>query len=178
MRRPLQLHPDSVDIAVTAVTVDVTHPQPGGLAFAYSVTGTIRDLRIPARHAPVRTDELWKHTCFEAFIGASSGAGYYEFNFSPSTQWAAYEFAGYRNGMRVATAIPAPPITVDSEAGRFTLLTSLELDRIELPRRGKWRLGLSAVIEDRNGQKSYWALAHPPGKPDFHRADCFLHEFS
>ena len=39
-----------------------------------------------------------------------------------------------------------------------------------------WRLGLSAVIEDTSGGKSYWALAHPPGKPDFHHADCFALE--
>jgi hypothetical protein len=29
------------------------------------------------------------------------------------------------------------------------------------------------VIEETNGRKSYWALAHPPGKPDFHHSDCF-----
>ncbi len=34
-------------------------------------------------------------------------------------------------------------------------------------------LGLSAVIEDRSGALSYWALKHPPGKPDFHHADSF-----
>jgi hypothetical protein len=34
-------------------------------------------------------------------------------------------------------------------------------------------LGLSAVIEEKDGTKSYWALAHPPGKPDFHHKDCF-----
>jgi hypothetical protein len=32
---------------------------------------------------------------------------------------------------------------------------------------------LSAVIEAKDGSKSYWALAHPPSKPDFHNADCF-----
>jgi len=39
-----------------------------------------------------------------------------------------------------------------------------------------WRLSLSAVIEQADGRLSYWALAHPPGKPDFHRADCFTCE--
>jgi len=38
--------------------------------------------------------------------------------------------------------------------------------------------GLSAVIEDISGGTSYWALAHPPGKPDFHHADGFALEFS
>ena len=43
---------------------------------------------------------------------------------------------------------------------------------------GTRRIGLSAVIEEANGRISYWALAHPPGKPDFHHADCFALEFS
>src|SRR3546814_3736372 len=33
------------------------------------------------------------------------------------------------------------------------------------------KLALSAVIEELDGTKSYWALAHPPGKPDFHHPD-------
>jgi hypothetical protein len=35
------------------------------------------------------------------------------------------------------------------------------------------RLGLTAVIEQANLAKSYWALAHPPGEPDFHHRDGF-----
>ena len=41
-----------------------------------------------------------------------------------------------------------------------------------------WRAGVSAVIEETDGTKSYWALAHPPGPPDFHHPDCFLLELS
>jgi len=47
-----------------------------------------------------------------------------------------------------------------------------------LPRDVIWQLGLSAVIEEKSGRKSYWALAHPPGEADFHHSDCFAHEFS
>ncbi len=36
-----------------------------------------------------------------------------------------------------------------------------------------WKLALSAVIEETDGTKSYWALRHPPGAPDFHHPDCF-----
>jgi hypothetical protein len=35
------------------------------------------------------------------------------------------------------------------------------------------RLGLSAVVEATDGGLSYWALRHPPGKPDFHHIDAF-----
>ena len=41
---------------------------------------------------------------------------------------------------------------------------------LDLPDDGPWRLGLSAVIEETAGRKSYWALAHPGGRPDFHHA--------
>jgi hypothetical protein len=45
---------------------------------------------------------------------------------------------------------------------------------VAVPADKTWQLGLSAVLEEADGTKSYWALAHPPGdKPDFHHADCF-----
>jgi hypothetical protein len=43
---------------------------------------------------------------------------------------------------------------------------------------GSWRIGLAAVIEETSGHKSYWALAHPPGRADFHHSDSFVLEFS
>ena len=178
MRLPLQLHPDSIGTAVTAVAVDVTHPQPGQVLLAYSVSAAVRDLRIPPRVEAGRAAELWLHTCFEAFIRSPTDAGYYEFNFSPSTQWAAYEFAGYRSGMQIATGIQTLPIAVGFQPSSFTLTTRLDLEQIKPAHTGQWQLALSAIIEEQNGRKSYWALAHPPGKPDFHHADCFIYEFS
>ena len=41
---------------------------------------------------------------------------------------------------------------------------------------GNTQIGLSAVLEEKDGTKSYWALRHPPGKPDFHHPDCFALE--
>jgi hypothetical protein len=52
------------------------------------------------------------------------------------------------------------------------------LDLSDWPASSDWRLGLSAVIEETNGRKSYWALTHPPGQPDFHHSDCFAAELS
>jgi hypothetical protein len=81
--------------------------------------------------------------------------------------------------MQVASGVSAPVIEVEASPEVFTLQASLQLDQLShLPRDAPWRLGLSALIEDKNGRKSYWALAHPPGKPDFHHGDCFAHEFS
>jgi hypothetical protein len=178
MRLALKIHPDTTSAAVTGIEVDVTRPRPGCMALVYAVTGKIDDLRIASRTEPARADELWKHTCFETFIRAAGGADYYEFNFSPSTQWATYRFGGYREAMHIADEVQALPIVIGSQATRYTLSAEVDLDLTKLSRHKKWQLGLSAVIEELDGHKSYWALAHPPGKPDFHHSDCFAYEFS
>lgn len=178
-RQTLRVHPDTICAAVTQIEVDVARPRAGRLILTYVITGKIGDLAMPPIVDPVRTDELWQHTCFEAFLRGSVGAGYLEFNFAPSTQWAAYWFSSYRSGMRVATEISAPRIEVQSGSESYTLQASLDLDRASSLRRDAvWRLGLSAVLEETSGRKSYWALAHPPGKPDFHHSVCFAHEIS
>jgi len=179
MRQVLKLHPDSRSVAAVHVEVDVSLPRFGNLVLQYFVTGKLSDLRLPPVTIPARSDELWRHTCFEAFVGAPTAATYYELNFAPSTQWAAYRFTGYRSGRSVASEIDTPRLEVQSDAGRYKMQASLNLDHLpNLPSTSAWRLGLSAVIEEKNGQISYWALAHPPGKPDFHHADSFTHELA
>jgi hypothetical protein len=141
------------------------------LALRYFVTGAVTDLLIPSPAAPARTDELWKHTCFEAFIRPASGPGYIELNFAPSTQWAAYRFTGYREGMARAEIAP-PRIVLATAAESLEVSVQLNLTALRLPP-GPCRLALSVVIEDQAGAKSYWALAHPPGRPDFHHTESF-----
>jgi hypothetical protein len=174
MRHTLLLHPDSHCAAATRIEADIARPRAGSLILSYVVSGRTSDLRLPPVVAAARADALWRHTCFEAFVRPSTGPAYYEFNFSPSTQWAAYQFSGYRSGMHVATEISAPRIEARSSAATYTLQAALEFDELSSP----LHLGLSAVLEETNGRKSYWALAHPPGKPDFHHADCFALELS
>ena len=173
-RHVLRLHPDSRCDAASRIEVDVARPHPSGLLLTYFVSGNISELRLPPVVASTRADELWRHTCFEAFVRPAAGPGYYEFNFAPSTQWAAYGFDSYRSGMRAATKIGAPRIEVRLGDEDCTLQAALELDRLS----PSLRLGLSAVLEETNGRKSYWALAHPPGKADFHHSDCFTLELS
>lgn len=173
MRQALKLYPDSHCGGVTAIAVDVAWLRTGVLLLSYELTGDIDEVRLPPIVAPTRADELWRHTCFEAFIRPGSNPAYFEFNFAPSTQWAAYEFDGYRSGMRAAeTAAPR----IDTRIGPTRLSLQATLELRALPP-GPWRLGLSAVIEEANGRLSYWALAHPAGRPDFHHADCFTCEF-
>ena len=177
MRQALKIHPGSTCAGAAAIDVDVDLPRGGLLRLGFEVNGEMADLYLPARTAPVRTDELWRRTCFEAFIGAGAGGTYIELNFAPSTQWAAYAFAGYRAGMRVAREIARPAIEVRRTAERFDLRVSIDLGPVEaLPQGADWRIGLAAVIEEASGAKSYWALAHPPGRPDFHHAHGFAYE--
>ena len=116
-----------------------------------------------------RADELWKATCFEAFFRVDGEEAYREWNFAPSGQWAAYDFTTYRDGMAEAAVAAAPYIRVEDNLTWWTLGATISVEAGP-----HWQVGLSAVIEERDGTKSYWALAHPPGEtPDFHHPDCF-----
>lgn len=140
------------------------------LQLTYALTGAVR---AAGAAASKRTDGLWRTTCFEAFVAAGP-AVYFEINLSPSSQWAAYRFDGYRQGMTPAP-IHAPPIEVE-RGDTLTLTAALALgDLPELVGR-PWQVGISAVVEDEAGAVSYWALRHGPGKPDFHHPDSFVLE--
>lgn len=173
MCRALNLHPHSRCTALIGIEVEVARPRRGSLRLTYVVSGKVSDLRLPTITAPQRADGLWQHTCFEVFVRASAATEYYEFNFAPSTQWAAYRFSGYRDGMTTVREIGTPCIGVQSTPRCYTLQAVLELDGLSALADADWRLSLSAVIEETSGRKSYWALAHPPGEPDFHHSDCF-----
>lgn len=169
----LRLHPDSRCDAVDAIEAVAQRSRGGALDLVYRVSGRIADLRIPLFAPPARTDDLWRHTCLEAFAAAAPDAGYHEFNLAPSSQWAAYRFVSYREGMAPA-AIEPPRITMRSTPEHLELHATLALGGLDdLPLDAPWRLGLSAVIEETNGNLSYWALAHPQGRADFHNEDCF-----
>ncbi len=69
-----------------------------------------------------------------------------------------------------ALDVPTPRIYFDSTVQRLALTAIIELPGDMAAAK---KLALSAVIEETDGTKSYWALAHPPGKPDFHHHTCF-----
>ncbi len=142
------------------------------VCFGYRLTGSLSQLAIPRRARSQRAERLWEHTCFEAFIAPGSDARYFELNFSPSTQWAAYELDGYRQGMRPLALANPPAIVVSTAAGELSVTASIELGAFpDAP--WPWRIGLTAVVEDRAGGRAYFALEHPREKPDFHDAAGF-----
>lgn len=147
------------------------------LTLRYIVFGEIGDVRLPPPATCERADDLWRHTCFEAFVRGGHADAYYEFNLAPSSQWAAYRFSSYRADMTDTGNEPWSMQSVSSPE-RFEFGVELDLRRPDLSPTEPWRLGLSAVIEDKSGDKTYWALAHPPGKPDFHHPDAFAIDLS
>ena len=147
------------------------------VVFRYVLRAEISRVRIPPAQSVARADGLWRHTCFEAFIMAPGTAGYYEFNFSPSRQWALYRFDAYREGMSAADLESPLELCVRRFDDRLEVDAAVHLNDL-IALRGAPRLlfALSAVVEEENGTLSYWALKHPPGKPDFHSPDGFVLE--
>jgi hypothetical protein len=161
----LTCHPSAPSAAVRSIAVDVS----GALELRYVLEGDLSRIRISPPGAARRVDELWKRTCFEAFVAARGGQGYREFNFTPSREWAGYDFSGYRAGMTAINKEWEPRISIHRREQRF------EIDA-KLTAAPPLRLALAAVIEEEDGRLSYWALAHPPGQPDFHHPDSFALE--
>lgn len=179
MHAALSIHPASPGPAGLHIEVDVSRPQPHALTLRYVLSGAIGAVRLPDTVEPQRADELWRRTCFEAFLRAPDGSAYVEINLAPSTEWAAYGFSGYREGMRAAEEIGAPEFELARDADTFSLAATIDLGGVAaLPGDTPWRLALSAVIEDIAGRTSYWAVKHPPGAPDFHHPDGFALELN
>jgi hypothetical protein len=161
---PLVPHPSTPESAF-GVAAGVERVA-GGLRFAYRVVGDLDVVRVPPPAPPVRTDQLWEHTCFEAFVAVDGERGYVELNAAPSGAWAVYAFARYRE--RGADPAGEPAIAVDRSADALDVTATLACPPSRL------RVGLTAVIERSDGRTSYWALAHPSARPDFHHADGFV----
>lgn len=151
----------SVDHAASLAAVATTN-------IWFGVGAPAEKFVIPEPAEPERADELWKTTCFEAFIRALGDEAYREWNFAPSGQWASYDFSGYRENMAAAEVDQPPYIRMEDNLTWWALGAS-----IAVPADTNWELGLSAVLEEKDGTKSYWALGHSGEKPDFHDAGCF-----
>jgi hypothetical protein len=174
MRHQLQAHPDHPSGAIEAVSVEIEPVLGGGLWLRYRVDALLQHIALPGPVHSGRANGLWKTTCFELFVRCLESNGYAEFNFSPSSQWAAYRFIAYRENMS-DLALDVPP-TLGLDASEDHLALEVEAVLVDEWRGCRLQVGLSAVIEQSDGAKSFWALNHPPGAPDFHHRDCFALE--
>lgn len=150
------------------------HLPDGLLAVGYAIHGPSDELRLPTQQAPAPADALWRTTCCELFVGMvgqANDTAYREFNFSPSGQWAVYDFEDYRRRTATAPDCPTPAIRLRGDDEYVQM--DVTLDAAVLPAGNDLRVALSVVLEAADGSLGYWALAHPPGRPDFHHRDCF-----
>ena len=169
----LVCHPDKLCTATESLSAGFGWLPEGHLKLCYELTGDLTQLRIPAPQPAGAVDGLWEHTCFEAFIAVEGDAGYHEFNFSPSGQWAAYAFSDYRVH-RERTISQAPAISFAQSNGHLLLEAVIAAPDLPQNITGKpLQLGLAAVIEMNDGSRSYWALYHPSDHPDFHHRSGF-----
>ena len=160
----LNPHPDHPPLAVSAIESQCWRDG-GRWHVRYLLDGTDR-LILPDPADPARADNLWRTTCFEAFVGGE-GSAYREWNFAPSGQWAAYAFNGPRENRRNAD----DEVEVWLEGGETWIAVEAAISAHLSPRSP---LNLTAIIEEEGGHKSYWALAHSAGPADFHDPSCFI----
>jgi hypothetical protein len=167
---PLLPHPANPPRAVDSVTARILGADDNWLRLRWRIEGAGM-LVVPPFAGKGRADELWQTTCFELFLMPEGGNAYCEFNLSPSERWAAYDFAGYRDGMsdRPLEREPQGTMRLGSSFAIFDAAIPLGA----LPR-GDCHMNVAAVIEEQGGMKSFWALAQPAEKPDFHDPACFL----
>jgi hypothetical protein len=176
----LAAHPSTPCAAVRVLDVRIQIREVDLLVLDYALQGDLSRLRLPPRRTAQRVDELWQHTCFEAFLKTDDSPGYYELNFSPSGEWSAYRFSAYRNGMAPADGVGVPTTCVLASDTALRLEASIpvaairELASPQSDRR--LRIALAAVIESQDGKLSYWAQHHASAKPDFHHPDAFVLE--
>jgi hypothetical protein len=156
----LVAHPQTPATLPATLVAEVRTVSAAVLRCEYVLQADLTRLALPAWRAGERRDELWRHTCFEAFVSAREESGYYEFNFSPSGDWAAYRFElPARHDTRALGQAPA--VQVDARpAGWRCARRSSSVD---------WaRPGAPADCGSRSrrprgpaGRVVYWALAHP-----------------
>jgi len=172
MQLNLVHHPTTPPTSPLKVWASVDHANSLGATAStniwFGVGAAMERFVIPEIREPARAEDLWQSTCFEAFLRIPGAAAYREWNFAPSGEWAAYDFTSHREGRSDADVAP-PYVRLEDNMTWWALGATIAVDADAV-----WALGLSAILEEEDGTKTYWALAHPPGdKPDFHAPDCF-----
>jgi hypothetical protein len=163
-------HPDSCapEMAAVEVTGDL---EDAGLRLDYSLRGNRAAFLFPAPGQQLDIARLWAHSCCEVFLASAGHRAYREYNFSPSGQWAVFDFSDTRQ----PAALPPPALPAPAASWQYApaaLNLRLHLPLAALPA-APLQLALAVVLEGADGRLAYWALRHPPGAPDFHHPDQF-----
>jgi hypothetical protein len=123
-----------------------------------------------------RKHELWKTTCFEWFIKSKNAPNYWECNMSPAGDWNIYKLSDYRKNLQEELLLETFFLRTERTSEEsWTLDATIDLTPLTLPQ-GKILVNLSAVLENKEGEKSYWSLAHTQKQADFHHPEHFVME--
>ncbi|QZD89533.1 DOMON-like domain-containing protein [Qipengyuania aurantiaca] len=165
----LEAHTAYPPLEVTSVAARIVSRDENWLRLRWRIEGTGK-LVVPPFAGKGRADELWRTTCFELFLKPEGGEAYCEFNLSPSERWAAYDFSTQRDGME-NRPVPREPECTMRQGSSFAVFDAA-IPAAALPQQD-CAAGLTCVLEEEGGIKSFWALCHPGDQPDFHDPACF-----
>ncbi len=144
------------------------------LNIEYVLKGKLSTIIIPQGNKTfLRQYDLWEHTCFEFFLKLKGTAEYWEFNLSPSGDWNVFHFLNYRLNIAEEKAFNSLPFTIFQDEKYFKIEINLDLNAIGIADRDL-DVAITAVVENKDRQLSYWALTHPYIEADFHHQDSFI----
>ena len=161
----LILHPDCQSGPITQVTANLA-ATPDGCSAEFRLLGDITAIKVPSQAEPVREDFLWKTTCFEIFWQPDGGQWYREFNLSPSSKWACYDFDDFRLNSRDGP-VEAIAVACTHSDNELVLRASIASELADPA-----QVALNAIVEDMEGNIQFWALRFADGKPEFHSEVC------
>jgi hypothetical protein len=168
--QPFATTDSSADLQITGTIAHPAHR----LNLRYVLSGDLSQVAIaPPAAKPTRQHELWQETCFEFFLGLQGSDRYWEFNLSPAGHWNVYRFEGYRQGMQEETAFTALPFSVEVQPEQLSLSLELDLQAIASAE-SLLEVAITTVVKAKDGEVTYWALAHTGPEADFHRRDSFV----
>jgi hypothetical protein len=145
------------------------------LTLHYSMVGNMDEIFLPSLSVhPIRKDELWKTTCFEFFLAIKDQPQYWEFNMSPTGDWNVYRMEAFRQvGFREEAAIQQLPLEIKKNTADFVLDAVVDLNSI-IQGEQSLEIGVTAVIQTKDGNQTFWALNHPAPQADFHLRESFV----
>lgn len=114
------------------------------------------------------TDDLWKHTCFEAFLSPTGATHYYEINLSSFGHWMVYRFDSERTGRVACPDLRPSAFEAKLRGGEFRVRASVDFSRQKDIADLNLDCCPALVLENTQNIISYWSLVHGD-KPDFHR---------
>ena len=147
-----------------------------GLRIHYKVHGNAFEVAVCSKKSlPQFTDELWKKTVFELFLKREDESSYTEWNFSPSGNWACYDFDAYRKPSHSQNNLESKPRKMEflKTADSIDFIVEIDLPKKYQDNEILEFQACSVIKKLSDGSLSYFAIKHPSQKADFHNAQEF-----